>query len=152
MLAIIRPPIPFSPQLSDRHDQNTFAGALRQKQLMTLVYLWLVHRYKAESVLHVSPTDDNQYQTAKMKSHDIFSTVTTEVGQIIVADVNHARVEELVFADGVCAGQADSQGTLTARSRMFVSVPRARNPRNARALNNSPCTSCAGFTRAGSER
>ena len=99
------PPIPFSRQLSDRHDQNTFAGALRQKQLMTLVHLWLVHRYNAESVHYVSPTDDNQYQTAKMKSHGIFSTVNTEVGQIIVADVDHARVEELLSADGVVLGK-----------------------------------------------
>ena len=30
-------------------DQNTFAEKLRQKRLMTLVHLWLVHRFKAES-------------------------------------------------------------------------------------------------------
>jgi isocitrate lyase len=82
-------------------DQNTFAEALRQKRLMTLVHLWLVHRYKAESVHYVSPTDDNRYQTAKMKSHGIFSNVTTDVGQIIVADVDHARVEQLLAPDAV---------------------------------------------------
>jgi isocitrate lyase len=82
-------------------DQNTFADALRQKRLMTLVHLWLVHRYKADSVHYVSPTDDNQYQAAKMKSHGIFSAVNTDVGQIIVADVDHARVEELLAADRV---------------------------------------------------
>ena len=71
-------------------DQNTFEESLRKKRLMTLVHLWLVHRYKSDSVHYVTPTEDNQYQTAKMKSHGLFSEVQTEVGQIIVADVNHA--------------------------------------------------------------
>ncbi|CAN5540367.1 isocitrate lyase ICL2 [soil metagenome] len=86
-------------------DQNTFAEALRQKRLMTLVHLWLIHRYKADSVHYVSPTDDNQYQTAKMQSHGIFAAVNTDVGQIIVADVDHARVEQLLAADRVALGK-----------------------------------------------
>jgi len=80
-------------------DQNTFDEKLRQKRLMTLIHLWLVHRYKAEVVHYVSPTEDNQYQTAKMKSHGIFSQVTTEVGEIIVADVDAVRVAELLQPD-----------------------------------------------------
>jgi isocitrate lyase len=80
-------------------DQNTYAEALRQKRLMTLVHLWLIHRYKADSVHYVTPTEDNQYQTAKMKSHGIFAEVNTEVGQIIVADVDRRRIEELLAAD-----------------------------------------------------
>jgi len=82
-------------------DQNTFEESLRKKRLMTLVHLWLVHRYKSESVHYVSPTEDNQYQTTKMKSHGLFSEVNTEVGQIIVADVNHSRVDELLAPDRV---------------------------------------------------
>jgi isocitrate lyase len=80
-------------------DQNTFAEALRQKRLMTIVHLWLIHRYKADSVHYVTPTEDNQYQTAKMKSHGIFTEVNTEVGQIIVADVDRRRIAELLAAD-----------------------------------------------------
>ncbi len=80
-------------------DQNTFEEALRKKRLMTLVHLWLVHRYNADSVHYVTPSEDNQYQTAKMKSHGLFSDVQTEVGQIIVADVNHTRIEELLVPD-----------------------------------------------------
>jgi isocitrate lyase len=68
---------------------------------MTLVHLWLVHRYKSDSVHYVTPSEDNQYQTAKMKSHGLFSDVQTEVGQIIVADVNHDRIEELLAPDRV---------------------------------------------------
>ncbi len=82
-------------------DQNTFEEALRKKRLMTLVHLWLIHRYKSESVHYVSPSEDNQYQTAKMQSHGLFSVVNTEVGQIIVADVNHRRIEELLAPDRV---------------------------------------------------
>jgi isocitrate lyase len=80
-------------------DQNTFDEALRKKRLMTLIHLWLVHRYKAASVHYVTPTEDNQYQTEKMKAHGIFSEVNTEVGQIIVANVNGRRIAELLEGD-----------------------------------------------------
>jgi len=86
-------------------DQNTFADALRKKRLMTLIHLWLVHRFKADSVHYVTPTQDNLYQTEKMKSHGIFREVNQEVGQIIVADVNHQRVAELLAADRVALGR-----------------------------------------------
>jgi isocitrate lyase len=80
-------------------DQNTFDEALRKKRLMTVIHLFLVHRYKADLVHYVSPTDDNSYQTEKMKTHGIFSDVSHEVGQIIVADVNASRVSELLDPD-----------------------------------------------------
>jgi isocitrate lyase len=86
-------------------DQNTFDEKLRKKRLMTLIHLFLVHRYKAASVHYVTPTDDNQYQAVKMKAHGIFSEVDTEVGQIIVADVNQARIAELLEADRVQLGK-----------------------------------------------
>ena len=86
-------------------DQNTFAEHLRKKRLMTLVHLWLVQRFKADSVHYVTPTEDNQYQTEKMKSHGIFREVNQEVGQIIVADVDHERVAELVAANREALGR-----------------------------------------------
>ncbi len=86
-------------------DQNTFAPALRKKRLMTLIHLWLIHRFKADSVHYVTPTEDNQYQTAKMKSHGVFREVNQEVGQIIVADVDHERVRELLASDGLALGK-----------------------------------------------
>jgi isocitrate lyase len=81
-------------------DQNTFDPLLRKKRLMTLIHLWLVHRYKVVSVHYVSPTEDNQYQTAKMKTHGIFSEVHKEVGQIIVAEVRPERITELLGSEG----------------------------------------------------
>jgi isocitrate lyase len=80
-------------------DQNTFEEKLRQKRLMTLIHLWLVHRFKASAVHYVTPTEDNLYQTEKMKSHGIFRDVHQEVGEIIVADVNQPRIEELLAPD-----------------------------------------------------
>jgi isocitrate/methylisocitrate lyase len=93
--------------IKDRHgrsiltvrDQNTFAEKLRQKRLMTLIHLWLIHRFKADAVYYVTPTEDNIYQTEKMKSHGIFRDVYKEVGEIIVADVNYPRIEELLAPD-----------------------------------------------------
>ena len=86
-------------------DQNTFADALRKKRLMTLVHLFLVHRFHADAVHYVTPTEDNQYQVAKMKSHGIFRDFTTEVGQIIVADVDQERVAELLAPDREALGK-----------------------------------------------
>ena len=86
-------------------DQNTFGEPLRKKRLMTLVHLFLVHRFKADSVHYVTPTEDNQYQTAKMKSHGIFREVNTEVGQIIVADVDSRRIAELLAPDRAALGK-----------------------------------------------
>jgi isocitrate lyase len=102
----------FAP-IQDRHgrsilsvrDQNTFDETLRKKRLMTLVHLYLVHRYHAESVHYVTPTEDNQYQTAKMKTHGLFSEVTTDVGQIIVADVNPTRIAELITPEREALGK-----------------------------------------------
>jgi isocitrate lyase len=86
-------------------DQNTFEEALRQKRLMTLIHLFLVHRFKADSVHYVAPTPDNTYQAEKMKAHGIFKKVNQEVGQIIVADVDHPRIAELLAADRVALGK-----------------------------------------------
>jgi isocitrate lyase len=80
-------------------DQNTFDSAFRQKRLMTLNHLFLVHRYKIWAVHYVSPTDDNRYQAQKMKSHGLFSDVHDEVGNVIVADVNADGVKALLAQD-----------------------------------------------------
>ncbi len=93
--------------IQDRHkksilsirDQNTFEAMFRQKRLMTLLHLFLIHRYKASSVHYVTPTDDNQKQTKKMKELRIFQEVNLEIGDIIVASVNTVRSTELMNPD-----------------------------------------------------
>ena len=104
--------IVFAP-IHDRHnnvilsvrDQNTFAEELRQKRLMTLVHLFLIKRFKAGSVHYVAPTEDNKYQADKMKNHGIYSSVSTDVGDIIVATVDAENVENLADADGDARGK-----------------------------------------------
>ncbi len=61
-------------------DQNTFDEGLRQRRLMTLLHLFLIHRYKVFAIHYLTPTDDNERQTQKMKDLGIFSQVTNEVG------------------------------------------------------------------------
>jgi isocitrate lyase len=80
-------------------DQNNFDLALRKKRLMTLLQLFLMHRYKIYSVHYVTPTEDNQRQAEGMKRQGLFSVVNEEVGEIIVADVSQDRVKELLAAD-----------------------------------------------------
>jgi len=79
-------------------DQNT-QTPFRKKRLMTLMQLFLIHRYSASSVHYVTPTEDNERQAEKMKSVGIFSDVHTEIGQIIVAQVNKEGVAELLKPD-----------------------------------------------------
>lgn len=88
-------------QILSVRDQNTFDPALRRKRLMTLIHLFLIHRYKIDSVHYVSPTDDNHYQTQKMKAQSLFEEVHEEVGQIIVANVEATSTNSLLDPDRV---------------------------------------------------
>jgi isocitrate lyase len=80
-------------------DQNTFSKDARQKRLMTLNTLFLIHRYKAVSIHYVSPTEDNQHLAAGIRELGIYENIQTEIGQIIVAQVNAERVRSLVRPD-----------------------------------------------------
>jgi hypothetical protein len=88
-------------------DVSSFVGSIRRKLITSRAATGnssddgCIHRSKTDSVHYVTPTEDNQYQAAKMKAHGIFSEVNTEVGQIIVADVNKARIAELLEPDRV---------------------------------------------------
>ena len=64
-----------------------------------------MHRFKADSVHYVAPTEDNTYQAAKMKSHGIFREVNKEVGEVIVAEVDHPRIAKLLAADRQALGR-----------------------------------------------
>ena len=79
-------------------DQTT-DPSVRRRRLMTLVQLFLMHRYRADSVHYLTPTDDNEAQVARMRELGIFASTATEVGRIIVADVDRARVEDLARPD-----------------------------------------------------
>ena len=97
-------------------DQNTLAP-LRKKRLMTLSQLFLIHRYNAISVHFVTPTEDNQFQAQRMKTLGIFSDVSTEIGQIIVANVNKERVAELLTPDRVLLLEMISKASPTLQTQ-----------------------------------
>jgi isocitrate lyase len=103
--------------IHDRHgrsilsirDQNTFDVKLRRKRLMTLNQVFLIHRYKIDSVHYLTPTDDNHRQTDAMKQRGIFSSVAEEVGEIIVADVSKQRLKEILDPDRVALTELVAQ-------------------------------------------
>jgi isocitrate lyase len=77
---------------------------------MTLSQLFLIHRYKIDSVHYLTPTEDNHRQTEAMKLRGIFSAVTEEVGKIIVGDVNKERIKEVLDPDRVALTDLVAQG------------------------------------------
>lgn len=82
-------------------DQNTHNADFRKKRFMTLIQLFLIHRYQSNCVHYVTPTDDNQKQTQGLKKLGIFNEVNTEIGDIIVASVSNKRVKALLNPDEV---------------------------------------------------
>ena len=74
-------------------DQNTFEKSVRRKRLMTLLHIFLINRYKSDAVHYLTPTKDNEKQTAAMKKMGIYKNVNSEIGQIIVAKVNSKQVK-----------------------------------------------------------
>jgi len=81
-------------------DQNNFRKEFRQKRLITLMNVFLIHRYRAVSVHYVTPTEDNLRQAEGTKTLGIYAQVNTEVGEIIVATVNGESMKALLGTDG----------------------------------------------------
>jgi isocitrate lyase len=81
-------------------DQNTFDTSLRKRRLMTLIHLFLIHRYKSIAVHYLTPTTDNLNQTARMQKLGLYCRVANEIGEIIVADVDLEGVTRLLDAEG----------------------------------------------------
>jgi isocitrate lyase len=82
-------------------DQNNFRQDMRRKRLMSLMHLFLIHRYKITAIHFLSPTADNHRQAEGMANNGVFGTVTHEVGEIIVAEVSVADVEPILAEDGM---------------------------------------------------
>jgi isocitrate lyase len=96
-------------------DQNTFDDSLRRKRLQTLIHLYLFSRYQVDSVHYVAPTDDNAAQCERMKSWGIYTTVSNEVGAIIVAQVDQTAVAAFTEPDAI-ANLIRGQEALGSRS------------------------------------
>jgi isocitrate lyase len=91
-------------------DQETIDPELRNKRLSTLCHLFLVHRYKAESIHYVTPTDDNVGQTKGLQKLGLFDEVNMEIGDIIVAGIDRANVAELLQSDQVALKRLIDKG------------------------------------------
>ena len=113
-------------------DQNTFNLDFRQKRLMTLISLFLIHRYNAFSVHYVSPTNDNMKQTQGMRKIKIFNDVNTEVGHIIVCSINQERIKELLEPDqnalkDLIAKRGSSRGSTVTKPRVKKTVSKKKS-------------------------
>ena len=92
--------------IADRHgrrilsvrDQTT-DPSVRRRRLMTLAQLFLIHRYRAESVHYLAPTPDSEAQVGRLRDLGIYAAAATEVGQVIVADVDRTRIDALTGTD-----------------------------------------------------
>ncbi|MEE9413882.1 MAG: isocitrate lyase/phosphoenolpyruvate mutase family protein [Acidimicrobiales bacterium] len=91
-------------------DQNVYDESLRRKRLMTLLHLFVLHRYKIESIHYLTPTDDNHKMAENLLNLEIFDVVADEVGEIIVADVKRSTVRKLVAEDGAVLNQLITKG------------------------------------------
>ena len=80
-------------------DQETLDPGLRNKRLMTLCHLFLIHRYKADSIHYVTPTEDNVGQTKGLQQLGMFDEVNVEIGDIIVAVIDRDWVSEMIDSD-----------------------------------------------------
>ncbi len=74
-------------------DQNVYRTDLRKKRLMTLLHVFLINRYKSNSVHYLTPTQDNLNQCQAMKNLGIYTHVQNEIGQIIVTEVNAEQLK-----------------------------------------------------------
>ena len=85
-------------------DQNTFAESMRKKRLMSLLNLWLIHRYNVVAIHYVAATEDNRFLADRMKAHGLFEEVKL-AGDVIVGDVDGKSVAQLVADDRGALGR-----------------------------------------------
>ena len=79
-------------------DQNT-VKRFRSRRLMTLMHLFLLHRYKTDLVHYVSPTDDNRISVQHMIGYGVFREARTDDPNIIAIEVNTDRAQKIFAND-----------------------------------------------------
>ncbi|MEK7387176.1 MAG: isocitrate lyase, partial [candidate division NC10 bacterium] len=79
-------------------DQNT-VKRFRSRRLMTLMHLFLLHRYKTDLVHYVSPTDDNRISVQHMIGYGVFKEARTDDPNVIAIEVNISRVQRIFARD-----------------------------------------------------
>jgi len=79
-------------------DQNTLKK-LRSRRLMTLMHLFLLHRYKTDLVHYVSPTQDNRISVQRMTGYGVFREARTDDPNVIALEVNTPYVQRIFASD-----------------------------------------------------
>jgi isocitrate lyase len=82
-------------------DQNVFPQQLRRKRMMTLMHLYLLNRYSAHTIHYLTPTPDNLAQCEGMQQLGLLNEVSSEIGQLVVAQVNTVQVSKAA-EDDIC--------------------------------------------------
>ncbi|MGE4133753.1 MAG: isocitrate lyase/phosphoenolpyruvate mutase family protein [Bdellovibrionales bacterium] len=82
-------------------DQNNYAPEYRKKRLVSLMNIFLLHRYHATKAHFLSPTEDNFKQIESMENMGVYKAVNREVGEVMVASVNREFVERAANEDTV---------------------------------------------------
>jgi len=72
---------------------------------MTLIHLWIIHRYKAKAVHYVTPTVDSERLANWMKAHGIYANVSANGGHVIVANVAEKGLSQLLATDRAALGK-----------------------------------------------
>ena len=79
-------------------DQNT-VQRFRSKRLMTLMHLFLLHRYRTDLVHYVTPTEDNRASVQSMIGYGVFRHARTDDPNIIAIEVNASRAQTMFGSD-----------------------------------------------------
>jgi isocitrate lyase len=79
-------------------DQNT-VKRLRSRRLMTLMHLFLLHRYKTDLVHYVSPTEDNRISVQHMIGYGVFREARTDDPNVIAFEVDSSFVHRIFLSD-----------------------------------------------------
>ncbi|MCB0405551.1 MAG: isocitrate lyase family protein [Bdellovibrionales bacterium] len=80
-------------------DQNNYVPEYRQRRLISLMHLFLIHRYRVKKVHFLSPTEDNFRQIEGMRALGFYGSVNKEVGEVMVAEVNRDFIERALAED-----------------------------------------------------
>jgi isocitrate lyase len=70
----------------------------RARSLMTLMHFFLLHRYKADLVHYLTPTDDNRLSVQRMMQNGVFRAARTDDPNLIAIEVDNARGQK-IFAN-----------------------------------------------------
>ncbi|MCB0419028.1 MAG: isocitrate lyase, partial [Bdellovibrionales bacterium] len=80
-------------------DQNNYVPEYRQRRLISLMHLFLVHRYRVKKVHYLSPTEDNYMQIEGMRALGFYRSVNKELGEVVVAEVSRDFIESALGED-----------------------------------------------------